>query len=85
MAFLKQIPYVRPWKNKEITSFLYKFKTVTCNFGKIIAEENTRSNKVWIVFEGEVELVKRDLATVWWNDKTAVVGLKEVRSCVSKG
>jgi len=35
------------------------------------------SNKVYIVIQGEVEIVKADLSSVFYNHETGVVGIKE--------
>ena len=35
---------------------------------------------MWIVREGEVEIVKTDLRSVYYNENTAVVGVREIRT-----
>lgn len=60
--------------------FIFMFKMKMCERGQILAQEGTFADKVWLVVDGEVEIVKQNLAKVWYNEKTAVVGLKEVKT-----
>ena len=66
-------------------SFIYKCELRSCQRNQILAREGLCADKVYIVQDGEVEVIKTNLNSVYYNEKTAVVGLKEVKKDGSKG
>ena len=85
MAFFRQIPYITNWSYRDVNRFLYKFdKTKVHPRGKVLAAEGSEADTVFVVREGEVEVVKTNLNNVLFNKKTAVVGLQEVRTDAQK-
>lgn len=64
VKFLKQIPYMRNWTYKEVVSFFEFFKNKEIKIAqrnKIICKEGDSSEKLIIVVQGEVEVVKINL------------------------
>ena len=45
--------------------------------GTIVAAENTEVDKIYIIKEGEFEIVKTDMNKVFYNESTKNVGLVE--------
>ena len=69
VAFLRQIPYISNWKQKEVTALLYSFVEKRHELaGQVIAREGTKCDKVYVVVQGEVEIVKKDIDKVFFND-----------------
>ena len=85
VTFIRQIPYITNWKMKETTSLIYKCKSKNFSRGNMLAEEGQPANMVYIIHDGEVEVIKQNLHTVFFNEKTAVVGVQEVRKDGTKG
>ena len=69
VKFLRQIPYISTdWKNKEVEKFVYHCKVKNIDSrGRLIAKEGNLCDKVYIVAEGEVEIVKTDLNAIYMN------------------
>ena len=67
--FLKQIPYVQKWIMREVYAlrFLMKVEKFTRR-GVIVAKENTTCDKIYIIKDGEFEIIKTDLNNVLYND-----------------
>lgn len=63
VAFLRPIPYMEDWKTREIQiiSLLSK-EGQTENRGQIIAHEGAACDKIFIILEGEVEIVRTNLS-----------------------
>ena len=79
VKFLRQIPYISyDWKNKEVEKFVYHCKEINIESrGRIIAKEGNFCDKVYIIAEGEVEIVKTDLNAIFMNYQGGVIGVKE--------
>ena len=41
LKFFRTIPYINPWKTKEVSSLIGKFKHSKYNYGQIIVKEGT--------------------------------------------
>lgn len=70
MTFLRQIPYITSWKHKEISSlvpYIVEGHRKYEKKGTMIVQEGQKSDKVIIVLKGEVEIVKQNLASVFFN------------------
>lgn len=68
VAFLKQIPYIRSWPDKAITSlYMYRKELKIGRGGTTIIKEGTEPSKIYIVIKGEVEVVKTGLNGVFFN------------------
>ena len=81
VAFLRQIPYLQNWKQKELTALLYCFHEKKIELkGQVIAREGAKAKKVYIVVKGEFEIVKTDTDKVFFNEQTGVVGVKEQKN-----
>ena len=76
---MRQIPYISSdWKNKEVEKFVYHCKEINIESrGRLIAKEGAICDKVYIVAEGEVEVVKTDLNAIFMNYQAGVIGMKE--------
>ena len=79
------MPYIVPWKQKELISFVYKCEMRNCEINQILAREGMPADTVFIVQDGEVEVIKTNLNTIYYNEKTAVLGLQETKIDGSKG
>ena len=80
VAFLRQIPYINNWKHKEVTALLYSFVEKRYELaGQVIAREGTECTKVYVVVQGEVEIIKKDIDKVYFNDQTGVIGIRELK------
>ena len=68
VQFLRQIPYLTSWSLKEATQLFMSCKEHRIDLkGQEILREDTDSNKVIIVVQGEVEIIKRNLSGVYFN------------------
>lgn len=76
--FLKQIPYIQHMIMREVYAlrFLMKVEKFTRR-GVIVAKENTTCDKIYIIKEGEFEIVKTDLNNVLYNDSVDCVAVIE--------
>ena len=78
VKFLRQIPYITDWTVRE-TQGLY----MLCNekkvelIGTTIINEGDPCDKVLIILKGEVEMMKTNLSTVYFNHETSTIGVKE--------
>lgn len=76
ILFMKQVAYMRTWKMKEIQDLEPFCKEVHYELrGHVVAQEGTPSDNVIIVLQGELEVVKRDLTSCYFNEKTGVLGV----------
>ena len=77
---MRQIPYIgTDWKNKEVEKFVYHCKKIEFESrGRVIAKEGSLCDKVYIVAEGEVEVVKTDLNAIFMNYQAGIIGVKEM-------
>lgn len=66
------------WQFNETKDFLYLKKERRYKVrNHVIVREGDTADKIYIVVEGEVEVVKTDLSQVYYNPNTCVVGMKE--------
>ena len=80
VRFLRTIPYISNWFNREIQSLYMLRKERKIEFsGKTIINEGDPCDKVIIVLKGEVEIVKTNLSTIFFNQATRTLGMKEYR------
>jgi cAMP-dependent protein kinase regulator/cGMP-dependent protein kinase 2 len=75
--FLKQIPYIQNWIMREVYALRFLMKTEKfTRRGIIVAKENTTCDKIYIIKDGEFEIIKTDFSNVLYNDSvncTAVI------------
>ena len=65
---MKSITFMSDWKFKEIQDLEPFCKEVHHELrGTIIAKEGVESDRVFIIVRGEVEIVKRDLNSCYFN------------------
>ena len=80
VRFLREIPYVHNWLVKE-TQGLFKLcennKRQIASRDELIIKEGDPCKSVIIVISGELEIVKRNLNDVFFNEDFGVVGIKE--------
>lgn len=78
IAFLRQIPYMNQWTNKDVMKIYNNREEHRAeNRGQIIAREGDLSAKMFIILEGEVEIVKTNMAKIHFNPETGVLGIAE--------
>ena len=78
VAFLRQIPFLLKWKQRELISLKYFLKiTKLENRGQYLCREGEPCEKFIIVKSGEFEIVKTDLRNVFYNTSSGIVGIKE--------
>ena len=76
--FLKQIPYIRSWINREVAQLKYLMKVEKFEKrGFIVAKEGTKCDKIYIIKDGEFEIVKTDLSNLFYNSVAGTVALCE--------
>jgi hypothetical protein len=76
--FLKQIPYIEDWTIREVSGLRYLVKYDRfINRGTIVVREGTPLSKVFIVKEGEFEIVKLDLTNVFYNKSCGNIAIME--------
>lgn len=81
VRFLKQIPYIQNWAYKEVVAYFEFFKNKEIRIAqrnRIICKEGEKSDKIYIVLQGEVEVVKTNLNAVFYNRQTGILGIKEI-------
>ena len=75
---MRSIPFMNDWKTKEIQDLEPFCKEVRYELrDTVICKEGQDSEKIIVVVKGELEVVKKDLSTCYFNAKTGVVGVKE--------
>ena len=80
IAFMKNIVYMKNWKSKEIQDLEPFCKEVRYELrDQIIVQEGTASDRIIIVVSGEVEIVKKDLTSCFFNEKTGLIGVQEIK------
>ena len=68
VKFLRQIPYIRGWLTKEVQAiYLISEEKQVENLGHTIIHEGDPCDKVIIIVEGEVEIYKKKLNTLYFN------------------
>ena len=68
VRFLRNVPYVSDWFNREVQGlYMLRKERKIALPGLTIAKEGEWCNKVFIVFQGEVEIVKTNLNSVFFN------------------
>lgn len=78
ITFLRQVPYIRNWLIKDTNGLLLISHEQKAEVrGKIILREGDPCRKVIIIISGEVEIIKQDLSSIYYNDQTGVLGIKE--------
>ena len=78
IAFLRQIPFLTKWKQRELISLRYFFKVNKIeNRGQYLFREGEKCNKFIIIKSGEFEIVKTNLRNVYYNTVSGIVGIKE--------
>ena len=78
IVFLRQIPYMNNWSNKDVIKIWnYRDEKIVENRGQVIAREGDLCQKVIIILEGEVEVVKTDLSKLLFNADQGVVAIAE--------
>lgn len=78
IEFLRQIPYMSEWSNKDVDKiFNFCKESKAENLNQIIVHEGTKCNKVYVILEGEVEIVKTNLSNVFFNAEAGVLGINE--------
>jgi hypothetical protein len=78
MNFLRQIPYVKTWVNREVTHLKYLMKTEKFTRpGIVLAQEGSTCDKIFIMIDGQYEIVKKDLTNVFYNDTVGTVAVME--------
>lgn len=77
-SFLKQIPYIQNWIMREVYAlrFLMKIEKFSRR-GTVVAKENMTCDKIYIIKDGEFEIVKNDLSNVLYNDSMHCTALVE--------
>jgi len=78
MNFLRQIPYVKTWVNREVTHLKYLMKTEKfARPGIVLAQEGSTCDKIFIMIDGQYEIVKTDLTNVFYNETVGTVAVME--------
>ena len=77
VAFLKQIPYLRSWGKAVNSLYMYCKERRIETAGHPIFTEGDAPDKIYVVVSGEVEVVKKNLSEVFFNQETGVVGQHE--------
>ena len=78
VRFLKQVPYINDWMDRQIQGLFHLCKEVKTDvYGSVIVREDEECKFVYLVTEGEVEVVKTDLKKVFFNQQRGIVGIKE--------
>ena len=79
IVFLRKVPYIQDAFIHDIHGLF-----LLCNERKIelrdqiIVKEGDPCHKVFIVYEGEVEIYKQNLNSVFYSHQTGVLGMKEI-------
>jgi len=77
-SFLKQIPYIRSWINREVAQLKYLMKVEKFEKrGFIVAKEGSTCDKIFIIKDGEFEIVKTDLNNLFYNSAAGTVAVCE--------
>ena len=78
VQFLRNIPYLSNSTVREIHGLFLLFSEHTClERGQTLVHEDTSCDKVIIVAKGEMEIVKSNLSTVFYNHETGTLGIRE--------
>ena len=68
VRFLRQVPYIRNWLIKETHSLFLLCKERKIDLrGQTILREGTPCDKVLIMHQGELEIIKTDLSSIFYN------------------
>lgn len=78
MRFLRQIPYIKGWINREVSQLKYLMQIEKFDKrGQLLAKEGTKCTKIYIIKDGEFEIVKTDLTNVFYNSVAGTVAVCE--------
>ena len=76
--FLRQIPYMQNWPVKELEVFLQYLKEKTIESREtVMAKEGTKCDKVFIIIEGEVQICKLSLKSVYYNHNSGTLAVSK--------
>ena len=76
VKFLKQIPYIQGWEDRQVVGLHYLLKERKILRGQTIVKEGNPCNSVFFIGKGDCEVVKTNLRKVFYNNATGVVGIK---------
>ena len=78
VAFMRQVPYINNWLVKDTNNLLMLCSERKVELrGQTIFREGDPANKVIIILQGEVEIVKTNLRTIFYNQTTGMLGMNE--------
>ena len=78
IAFLRQIPFLSKWKQRELISLKYFLEVKKIeNRNQYLFREGEKCTKFIIIKSGEFEIVKTNLRNVYFNTVSGIVGIKE--------